>query len=250
MNLSLGTAQLGLHYGIANYHGPLTNAEAMKLLDTAWGCDIRDLDTAPIYGNAEDRINEWHRRNPGCGFRVTTKRHEQGTRLTVIPHRYLWHSLDEKDVVPMADVDGISFLGVVNAHLLRRYPPYAVYQLPASALDGRNDSIIREFATSNIEVQVRSLFVQGHATQLPFLRSLAADYGLTVPALCVRWAHELPIETAIVGAETPQQVEANATAFAEGALPRELVSAILELRPTVPEWAISPRSWGQAYAFG
>lgn len=249
MNLSLGTAQLGLHYGIANYHGPLTDVEAWRLLDAAWGCGIRHLDTAPIYGKAEERINQWHKWNAMRMFEVTTKvRHDQGTRLDR-PCRRLWHYLDESDVEPMADVDGMSCLSGDDVRRLGCYP-YGIYQLPASALDGRSDRIMGELYLLGFEVQVRSLLIQGHATQLPFLRRFAADFGLTIPALCVRWAYELPVDTAIVGAEIPQQVEENAAAFADGPLPRDLVELILELRPTVPEWAISPRTWGQKYDFG
>ena len=34
--LSLGTAQLGLHYGIANYKGKLDFHEVLTMLDVAW----------------------------------------------------------------------------------------------------------------------------------------------------------------------------------------------------------------------
>lgn len=57
--LTLGTAQLGLRYGIANRVGRPDDATATALLDRAWAAGIRSFDTARAYGDAEARLGEW-----------------------------------------------------------------------------------------------------------------------------------------------------------------------------------------------
>lgn len=57
--LVLGTAQLGLPYGIANVNGKPSKTEAFSILKYAWVNDIRVFDTAPSYGNSETIIGEF-----------------------------------------------------------------------------------------------------------------------------------------------------------------------------------------------
>lgn len=56
MNISkitLGTAQLGMRYGIANKNGKPNINSAINILKYAWKSGINTFDTAPIYGNSE-----------------------------------------------------------------------------------------------------------------------------------------------------------------------------------------------------
>lgn len=52
--LVLGTAQLGMHYGIANKSGQPDRKLALNIVDTAWKNGIRQFDTAQAYGQSED----------------------------------------------------------------------------------------------------------------------------------------------------------------------------------------------------
>jgi len=54
--LVLGTAQLGLRYGVANSAGMLADSEAISLVRAAIAGGIRTIDTARAYGDAERRI--------------------------------------------------------------------------------------------------------------------------------------------------------------------------------------------------
>ena len=54
--LCLGTVQLGLHYGINNKVGMLTDEQAFEVLDAAYEAGFRAVDTAPAYGESERRI--------------------------------------------------------------------------------------------------------------------------------------------------------------------------------------------------
>jgi aryl-alcohol dehydrogenase-like predicted oxidoreductase len=59
--LTLGTVQLGLHYGIANKAGKPSQEYSHKLLEYALENGINTLDTARIYGSAEDVIGSFEK---------------------------------------------------------------------------------------------------------------------------------------------------------------------------------------------
>ena len=57
--LSLGTAQLGLSYGINNTDGKPDEKKAFEILDCALENGINTLDTAAAYGESEQVIGRW-----------------------------------------------------------------------------------------------------------------------------------------------------------------------------------------------
>jgi len=59
--LILGTAQFGMNYGKAVPTVPPSDGEFFAIMDMAWDAGLRAVDTAPVYGNAEDRIGAWIR---------------------------------------------------------------------------------------------------------------------------------------------------------------------------------------------
>lgn len=69
----LGTAQLGLPYGIANRDGQPNPSTANDILGAAWAQGIRTLDTAQAYGDSENVIGKFLRRHPECQFDVISK---------------------------------------------------------------------------------------------------------------------------------------------------------------------------------
>ena len=69
--LCLGTAQFGLPYGITNNLGQVDERVVRKLLSKAFDHGITCLDTAHVYGTAEQVLG---RNLPnGCPFRIVTK---------------------------------------------------------------------------------------------------------------------------------------------------------------------------------
>ena len=59
--LVLGTAQLGMSYGINNGTGQPDKEESFSILDYAWKHGIDTFDTAPAYGTAEKLLGDWIR---------------------------------------------------------------------------------------------------------------------------------------------------------------------------------------------
>jgi spore coat polysaccharide biosynthesis protein SpsF len=71
--LTLGTAQLGMEYGIANRSGKPPLEAAIKLIHKAIGYGVNSIDTARAYGDAEARIGESLKGESVGKIRVITK---------------------------------------------------------------------------------------------------------------------------------------------------------------------------------
>lgn len=57
--ITLGTAQLGMNYGIANINGKPNHTTSYEILKYAWENGINTFDTAPTYGNSEEIIGSF-----------------------------------------------------------------------------------------------------------------------------------------------------------------------------------------------
>lgn len=57
--ISLGTAQLGMEYGIANVDRKPDFSIAINILDYSWKNGINSFDTSPLYGNSEEIIGSF-----------------------------------------------------------------------------------------------------------------------------------------------------------------------------------------------
>jgi aryl-alcohol dehydrogenase-like predicted oxidoreductase len=56
---TLGTVQLGIPYGIANSQGKPDEKQAIEILEFAYESGINSFDTAPAYGDSEQRIGNF-----------------------------------------------------------------------------------------------------------------------------------------------------------------------------------------------
>ena len=71
--LILGTAQIGMDYGINNRKGKVHKNEAFDIFNFAFQNGIQYLDTAPVYGDAQQIIGEFHKLHPSIKFKIITK---------------------------------------------------------------------------------------------------------------------------------------------------------------------------------
>lgn len=69
--LSLGTAALGMDYGVVSPTRQPSEAAADAVLERAWALGVRTIDTARAYGQAEARIGVWRERSGHAPFIVT-----------------------------------------------------------------------------------------------------------------------------------------------------------------------------------
>jgi aryl-alcohol dehydrogenase-like predicted oxidoreductase len=196
--LGLGTAQLGLSYGVSNRGGRPSEDEAAAILECALGQDIAAIDTAPAYGGAEALLG---RLLPaGAAVRIVTKtaplapgaevtaadcdevrrsaerslerlRRDRldgllvhhGSELALRGGELLAHCLLELRDAGVARRLGVSVYTREELDAARRLLPLDLVQLPLNALDQRflRDGTLAELREAGIEVHARSVFLQG-----------------------------------------------------------------------------------------
>lgn len=260
------------------------------MLDRAWDLGIRSFDTAPAYGNAEERLGRWlgadHQgamvisklpRLAGDAVRRadTVRRVFDESEAALGPNRltaYLAHDVD--DLADPAVVDTLRALeeeGRIAAFGASVYTPEqamralgvegaGAIQLPLSLFNQRmvESGALAACAAAEVTVFARSVFVQGliflDPAALP--EHLAAARGVlgefrtlcaaakTDPlslALAVVVARS-EIDSVVVGAEKPGQIEDIAAAAAKTADP-DLISRALALTAEAPSDLFDPSTW-------
>jgi aryl-alcohol dehydrogenase-like predicted oxidoreductase len=193
--ITLGSAQLGMAYGIANVLGQPTEAEAFRILDCAVELGINTIDTARVYGTAEQLIGRWLASRKSSGVHIVTKVAKipigsnaerknfvrgqiaaSQAALGVAPLALVMVH-EESDLLDPAVVDefqsaladgsiggfGASVYHTAVAERLIATTPIAALQVPASIADRRFEQagIFGAAFTRGIAVFVRSVFLQG-----------------------------------------------------------------------------------------
>ncbi len=193
--ITLGTAQLGMAYGVSNIKGQPSQGAALAILDRAAQLGITTIDTARAYGDAEVRIGKWLAARHPAGVNVVTKipplpaaSHAERRRLTL---DYIVASAaalgvrplplvmvhEETDLLDPYVVDafqaaishgtiahfGASVYQTSVAEQLIATVPIAALQIPASIADQRfaRAGILDAASAKGIAVFARSVFLQG-----------------------------------------------------------------------------------------
>lgn len=187
VDLILGTAQLGLDYGVTNRNGRPSNFETMTLLDAASRSGVTILDTASAYGDAEFRLGELGYSEK---FRIISKfqcneihgydidKQLKRLKLSSI-YAMLFHNatqlasdtgrqyLDELRLLKSQGlVKKIGFSAYQIDEIeqaLVYFPDLDIIQVPGNALDFRilDSTVLKNLASRGVEVHVRSVFLQG-----------------------------------------------------------------------------------------
>lgn len=191
--LWLGTAQLGLRYGIANRSGQPSLTEARAIVGQAFSCGYAGFDTARAYGESEAVLGACLQgREPDA--RVVTKLdpsvdvtraaaiHEAvRSSLARLGRTRVWGLLlhREEQLSSWPGVTGRALRGLVDEGLVAHigvsvYSPSAalaalgadgldLIQLPANCVDRRMEraGIAVRAAERGVQVHVRSAFLQG-----------------------------------------------------------------------------------------
>lgn len=193
--LVLGTAQLGLNYGINNSEGKPSVDEAYDILDAAYKNGIKLLDTAAAYGDSEKIIGDYmkdtnHRFNIitklpklNCSLNIEKQIEEslenslKNLKASKVEH-YWVHSFS--DIVKFSQIVntlygfknegkidniGVSIYEVEELKYLieNLYTKVKVVQIPFNVFDLRwlKDGILDKAYEKGIQISVRSVFLQG-----------------------------------------------------------------------------------------
>jgi aryl-alcohol dehydrogenase-like predicted oxidoreductase len=232
--IGLGTVQWGMDYGIANRAGRPADTEVSRILARAQAVGIDLLDTAAAYGEAETVIG---RLPQAKDFTIVTKtlpwRGETGPeRLAAVaagidaslqrlqretvqgllvhhadellsPHGdALWSLLEDAKAAGKADRIGVSVYEPAQlACLLDRFGIEMV-QLPFNLYDQRflRSGMLAKLKAANIEVHVRSAFLQGvllmQPSELPAYLSPLCEHHTRCAGL-IGGANITPLQAAL-----------------------------------------------------
>jgi aryl-alcohol dehydrogenase-like predicted oxidoreductase len=289
----LGTAQLGMDYGVANRTGAPGEEVARSLVSGAWKGGIRLFDTASHYGQSEAVLGRSLAALVGPEdldqARVVSKVHPDvdplaegalercltgSLTLLGMPRLYglLLHREEHlsrwDEIRPQMDAlrdqglldrAGVSVYRVESALAALRCSGLDLLQVPSNILDRRFESagIFERAAAAGVEVQVRSVFLQGLllldgeeipaglAQARPFVeafRDFCRQSGLSARRVALGYAlAAYPEAEILVGAETPDQVRENLTSAAR--LPEDLVHEARRRFPSIPEQVLNPSLW-------
>lgn len=179
-------------------------------------------------------------------------------------HRYgdvlsqLLETLIAEDLIQMA---GVSIYKGTDLDVMLRYNVFQATQIPINIFDQRliRSGHLQRLQEAGILVFARSVFLQGlffmDPDQLPdylseaapLLRqliNLAAAQGISIAQLALSFVRDLAgIDSLVIGAETPEQVEANVALLASPVLPAKVIDLAKEYFNEVPEKIVNPGLW-------
>lgn len=199
--MTLGTVQLGMRYGIANTIGKPSQETACQMIATAIGLGVNSLDTARAYGDSEQVIGHCLRQNPAwkTGLSITSKLQVQSEanaadadiqremeehcttsleNLGVPQLRFLLlhrasdmhkgggavaRAMEAMIRSGLIGGAGVSVYTLQEILEMLTYPVYTAVQLPLSVFDEQliDSGILEELQRRGITVFVRSVYAQG-----------------------------------------------------------------------------------------
>lgn len=253
MKLALGTVQFGTNYGAFNQAGRPDEAAVAACLDRAEAAGIDTLDTARAYGTSEEvlgRLGAAHRFRivtkvaPLCGAgadavlrsveaslgalgidRIGALMMHEAADLDGPSGDTIWAALARLRDEGVIGQAGVSVYAPETATALAGRYPIGIVQAPFSAFDQRmrSSGALAALKQANVEVHVRSAFLQGFAladpaalpahlapwrTLLERFRADAAAVGLSPLQLALAAVQDVPeIDRVVVGVDGPAQLE-------------------------------------------
>jgi len=234
--IALGTAQFGLPYGISNTHGQIDRAEMDKIWQVARGANITLLDTAIAYGDSEENIGA----TESVGFDIVTKLPplpSPETSVTQWVHDQIQNSLaklkrssvyglllhNPADLLAangdqlLAALVNLKQEGLIKKFGISIYAPTEldslfsripnffpdIVQAPLNVIDQSiaSSGWLTRLSEMNVEIHIRSIFLQGLLLQQPNERSAGFSRWSSVFAQFDSWtnAQQMSPLTACIG---------------------------------------------------
>ena len=222
--IALGTAQFGLPYGISNTHGQVDRTEMDKIWQVARGANITLLDTAIAYGNSEENIGA----TESVGFDIVTKLPplpSAETSVTQWVHDQIKNSLSKlkrnsvyglllHNPADLLAANGEELLaalvnlkrdGLIKKFGVSIYSPTEldslfsqipkfkpdIVQAPLNVIDQSiaSSGWLTRLSEMNVEIHVRSVFLQGLLLQQPNERAAGFSRWTSVFAQFDSWSN-------------------------------------------------------------
>ncbi|GAH18872.1 unnamed protein product [marine sediment metagenome] len=253
MKLAIGSAQFGMNYGVNNKRGKIPKEEVFKILEKAIDSGIEIIDTAKGYGSSQKVIGNFIKNNPGIDKKIKIVSKEKCNDINIVKNVY--HSLDLLnvnklygllvhdfkqyvinpkiwDVVVKLKKEGkIEKIGFSLYHpeelekIMDDKLRIDIVQIPYSIFDQRFSKMLPLLKKKNIEVHVRSVFLQGLIFKKPdemdekFIKiknklleliSLSKKDGISLSTVCINFAVlNKNIDKVIIGVDSLENLQEN-----------------------------------------
>ena len=245
--LAIGTAHFGLNYGIKNAHKKLDPITVQNILDLALENKITTIDTAQGYGESETVLGNYILNNPRPDYRIITKidkatnvaqiindsftRLKQDRLYGVLIHNFelyknnpiVFEELREIKEAKQIEKIGFSLYYPEDLEfLLDNKINFDIIQIAYSIFDRRFEKYFSVLFEKNVEIHIRSVFLQGlffmdpeklasHfdkvKDKLESLHSLSYETGLSISSLCLNFvANNSFISKIVIGVDSPEDL--------------------------------------------
>lgn len=292
-NFALGTVQLGLDYGISNSEGKPSIKESFLILDEAYNNGIRVLDTAQAYGESEAVIGSYLKQSNNK-FDVITKIPHSEKLLSADElfevfkkslnnmevdsiYGVMFHSNDnfinnisnsleffrKIKSLSLVQKTGVSVYNSDQAEELLKYDEIDLIQAPMNIFDLElfTSGTLERLFNSNVEVYIRSVFLQG----LFFLDESEIKKKLPEALEFIqmfnKFCKEKSLETVSVvisvinfilaskgkivfGVEKPYQIKSNIN-LCKDIIDNDILNFFIDLSNKIPEKIKKPSEWSR-----
>lgn len=249
--IALGTVQFGLNYGISNISGQVKPDQVKEMLAVCRRHQVYMLDTAAAYGKSEEVLGLCL---PACAgnFKLISKLptlNGQNVRDIFFKsleklgvqnlYGYLIHDYASftqrpeiyQEVLNLQAEGYIQKVGFSVYHpaqlenLFLKNVPLQLIQIPFNVFDQRFAPLLGELIKREIEIHVRSVFLQGLffkktaelpiffnpvKSQLEKLQQIAQVAAIPLPALLLAFAHSFAeISKIVIGVTSVAELETN-----------------------------------------
>jgi len=282
--LALGTAQFGLDYGIYNKKGRLSEKEVFRILKYAIQNGIDVIDTAYAYGDSEKIIGTFIKENkskikiiskaPSNNtqdlknlFNSSLKRLHSDNLYGYLVHNFnsfiinpgVWETLIKLKNQGKINKIGFSLYYPTEAeYILKKNIKVDILQVPFSIFDQRFSEIFSLLKEKNIEIYVRSIFIQGLIFTNPdklqgkfvnirdkllYLKSLSEDIKVPISGICINFVllNDL-IDKVIVGVDSLRNLKENMKAINHQTEVKNIYSKLFSMKEN-NEDIILPINW-------
>ncbi len=284
MKLALGTVQFGLDYGINNKKGKVPENEVEDILIFASQNGISVLDTSYDYGDSEKVLGEVIKKN-NLKFKIISKLHlgkiedskkivdESLKRMNSKKiYGYMFHNFESfidnpevleqlKELKNKGKIEkyGFSLYRPEEAeYLMKKNIEFDIIQIPYSILDQSFSSLFKRLKERNIEIHVRSVFLQGLMFKKPDelegtfakikkkiqrLNEISKNQNIPLAAICINFAVlNEDIDKVVIGVDSLQNLKENVESLKYKEKVKSIYNELLKLKEE-DENIILPYNW-------
>jgi len=273
-----------MDYGINNAKGKVLKEEVFEILEVAWNNGIDMLDTSALYGESEYVIGQFLKENdvpfeivsklPPCDaddietrFCESLKKLNRDKLFGYLIHdfdsfrknRHIWDILQKMKSQKKVEKIGFSLYYPQEVeYIMMENIEFDMVQVPFSIFDQRFSGIFEVLRERNVEIHVRSVFLQGlvfknaltmheifdnFRDKLSSLHSISQDINVSISALCLNFAvlNEY-IDKVIIGIDSLSNLQENINALRYQDRVGDVYNSLLNLKEG-NEKIILPFNW-------